>query len=187
MEASGLPSRGPKNSRGCYVTLAFSRAQKSATNATSPLQSGRSTTPSTGSKKSQVVPNKGVQNKKWLPHNCLLGGPNKAGNATSPLRPRGSPTPSTGSKKPERVPNKGEQNQHWLPHGCLLGGQIRLEMLSHPYILGIPNTGEQHQSWLPHSFILGDPQRQAREATNHKGSPTKGIKIRSGCLTPASS
>ena len=38
--------------------------------------------------KSEVFPNKGEQNQKWLP----LGGPKEGGNATSPLHSRGSPT-----------------------------------------------------------------------------------------------
>ena len=56
--------------------------------------------------KSEVLPNKGKQNQKWLHHPCLLQGPKKGGNATSPLHSRGSP-------------NKGEQNQKWLPHPYL--------------------------------------------------------------------
>ena len=58
----------------------------------SSLHSQESPTPSAGSKKSEVVPNKGKQNQKWLPHPCLLGGPKQGGNATSPLHSRGSPT-----------------------------------------------------------------------------------------------
>ena len=44
----------------------------------SPLHSQRST-------------NKGVQNQKWLPHPCLLGGPQEGGNAMSPLLAHESP------------------------------------------------------------------------------------------------
>ena len=71
VDASPLPSRGPKKRRKCYVTLAFSG-----------------------------VPNttRREQNQKWLPHPCLLGGPKKGGNATCPLHSRGSPTPSAGNK-----------------------------------------------------------------------------------------
>ena len=38
---------------------------------------------------------------------------------------------------------------------------------------------------LRHRCILKDPQRQAQAAKNEEWSPTKGNKIRSGCLTPA--
>ena len=47
--------------------------------------------------KSEVVPNKGERNVKWLPHPCLLGGPKEGGNATSPLHSRWSP--NRGSKR----------------------------------------------------------------------------------------
>ena len=60
--------------------------------------------------KSEVVPNKGEQNHKWLPHPYLLGGPKEGGNATSPLRSRGSP--NKGSKGAltglvEKSPSRG--------------------------------------------------------------------------------
>ena len=42
--------------------------------------------------KSEVVPNKGELNLKWLPHTCLLRGPKEGGNATSTLHSRGTPT-----------------------------------------------------------------------------------------------
>ena len=105
--ASTLPSRGPKRGQDCSVTPAFSGIPNA--------KRGEQ-------KKSVVVPNKGEQNQKWLPHPCLLGGPKEGGNARSPLHSRGSPTPSAGSKKSRMVPNKWEQNQKWLPHPCLLGG-----------------------------------------------------------------
>ena len=73
--ASPLPSRGPKKERKCHVTPC--------------ILGGRQT--------------KGGQNQNWLPHNCLLGGPEMCRNATSPRHSRGSP-------------NKGGQNQKWLPH-----------------------------------------------------------------------
>ena len=76
--------------------------------------------PSAGGKKSEEVPNKGEQNRNWLPHHYLLWGPKEGGNAASPMHSRGSPMPSAGSKKSEVVRNKGEQNQKWLPHHYLL-------------------------------------------------------------------
>ena len=42
--------------------------------------------------KSEMVPNEGKKNLKWLPHPCLLGGPKDGGNAMSPVHSRGSPT-----------------------------------------------------------------------------------------------
>ena len=33
--------------------------------------------------KLEVVPNKGEQNQKWLPHPCLLGGPKEGNNIRS--------------------------------------------------------------------------------------------------------
>ena len=39
--------------------------------------------------KSEVFPNIGEQNQKWLPHPYLLGGPKEGGSAMSPLRSRG--------------------------------------------------------------------------------------------------
>ena len=105
--ASTLPSRGPKRGQDCYVVLAFSGIPNA--------KRGQQ-------KKLVVVPNKGEQNQKWLPHPCLLGGPKEGGNARSPLHSRGSPTPSAGSKKQKRSPTKEKQNQKWLPQPCLLGG-----------------------------------------------------------------
>ena len=71
--------------------------------------------------KSEVVPNKGVNKQKWLPHPRLLGGPKEGGNATSPPCILGVPQrQARGGKK--MVPNIGEQNQRCLPHPCSLGG-----------------------------------------------------------------
>ena len=97
---------------------------KQGQNATSPLHSRGFPTPSAGSNirsspkkragEIEVVasnlafsraetlsgiPNakRGEQNKKCLPHPCLLGGPKRGRNATSPLHSRGSPTPRAGS------------------------------------------------------------------------------------------
>ena len=69
LAASPLPSHGPKSGRKCYVTDAF-----------------------------LGIPNIGEQNRKWLPHPCLLASPKGGGNATSPLHSQGSQTPRAGSK-----------------------------------------------------------------------------------------
>ena len=49
------------------------------------------------------------------------------------------------------------------------------------------NKGEQNQKWLPHTCLLGGPKEggNATSPLHSRGSPTKGNKIRSGCLTPA--
>ena len=134
--ASTLPSRGPKRGQDCSVTPAFSGIPNA--------KRGEG-------KKSGVVPNKGEQNQKWLPHPCLLGGPKEGGNARSPLHSRGSPTLSAGSKKSKMVPNKGEQNQKWLPHPCLLGGPKEGKCYVTLAFSGIPNAkrGEQKMRSSP--------------------------------------
>ena len=118
--ASPLPSQGPTRGRKCYVTPAFSsvpnkgeknqkwlphpcplEAPKEDGNATAPLHSWGSPTPSAGSK--------------------IRSGPQQRGTksevATSPL-------PSQGPKRQWKcyvtpafssVPNKGEQNRKWSP------------------------------------------------------------------------
>ena len=138
--ASTLPSRGPKRGQDCSVTPAFSGIPNA--------KRGEQ-------KKSVVVPNKGEQNQKWLPHPCLLGGPKEGGNSRGPNAKRGEGRKTKGNK---------------IRSGCLTPAfsvaQKRARLIRHP-------------------CILGDPQRQARGAKNQKWSPTKGNKIRSGCLTLA--
>ena len=127
MAASPLPSQGPKQGRKCYVTPAFSgipnigeqnqkwlphpcllRGPKEGGNATSPLHSRGSPTPSAGSK--------------------IRSGPQQRGTKSEVAA---SPLPSQGPKQGRKcyvtpafsgIPNIGEQNQKWLPHPCLLRG-----------------------------------------------------------------
>ena len=54
--------------------------------------------PGKGTKRSWESANKGGQNRKWLPHPCLLRGPKEGRNATSPLHSRGSLAKGTKSK-----------------------------------------------------------------------------------------
>ena len=71
-----------------------------------------------------MVPNKGEQNHKWLPHPCLLGGPKEGGNATSPLHSRGSP--KKGSKirsGPQQRGTKSELAASPLPSRGPKGGR----------------------------------------------------------------
>ena len=113
----GIPNKGDQNQkwsptkgnkiRSGYLTLAFLGAQKRAEMLCHPCILGD---PQQRGAKSEVVPNKGEQNPKWLPHPCLLGGPKEAGNATSPWPSRGSR--NTGSTRAltglrEKYPSRG--------------------------------------------------------------------------------
>ena len=164
---SGIPNKGEQNQkwsptkgdniRSGYLTLAFSGAQKRAEMTHHPhiLRD-----PQQRGAKSQVVPNKGGQYQKWLPHPYLLGGPKEGGNDTSPPHSQGSPT--KGSKitsGPQQRGTKSEVATSPLPSwGPKRGRKCYIT----PTFSGIPNKGEQNQKW----------------------SPTKGDKIRSGYLTP---
>ena len=91
--------------------------------------------PSAGSKKSEEVPNKGEQNRNWLPHHYLLWGPKEGGNAVSPMYSRGSPMPSAGSKKirsgPQQRGTKSELAAAPLPsRGPKEGGNATSPMHS---------------------------------------------------------
>ena len=66
-----LQIKGDKIRSG-YRTSAFSEGPKEGGNATSPLHS-------------RGFPNIRGQNQKWLPHRCLLGGPQVCGNARKRL------------------------------------------------------------------------------------------------------
>ena len=90
------PTKGNKIKTG-YLTPAFSGAQKRAEMLCYPCIHGDPQRQARGTK-SEVVPNKGEQNQKWLPQPCLLGGPKEGGNAMSPLHSWGSPMPSAGNK-----------------------------------------------------------------------------------------
>ena len=119
-QGSPTPSTGSKIRSGC-LTPTFSGAKKRAEMLHHPCILDDPERQARGGK-SKVVPNKGEENQKWLPHPYLLGGPEEGRNATPPLHSRGSPMPSAGSQNSAVVPNKGEQYQKWLPHTCLLRG-----------------------------------------------------------------
>ena len=121
---SPLPSRGPKRGRKWYATLAFwvvpnaMRKEKIRNGYLTPAFSE----PKRGRKCNVThvfsrvldqyprIPNRRRENQKWLPHPCLLRGPNEGGIATQPLHSRRSRTPCA------------RENQNWLPHACLLEG-----------------------------------------------------------------
>ena len=56
-----------------------------------------------------------------------------------------------------------------------------------PTFSGVPNKGEQNQNWLPQPCLLAGPKvgGSARSPLHSQGSPTKGNKIRIGCLSHA--
>ena len=175
---SPVPSRRPKTGPKCYVTPAF-QAQE-ATSEVVPNKGGEKTElvasplPSLGRKRYVTsafsgIPNakRGEQNKKWLPHPCLLGGPKQGRNATSPLHSRGSPRPSTGSKIRTRPQQRGTKSPSLYLTLAFSAAQNRAKMLHHPCILRDPqcqarkatsevvqNKGEQNQKWLPHPCLL---------------------------------
>ena len=143
-----LPSPWPKRGWKYYVTPTFSR---------SPTLRQR-------------------ENQNWLPHPCVLNGPQVGESTREPSILR-SPTPGAGRKSevatsplPSQGPTRGRKyhvtlafsgpqrqargdNHNWLPHPCLLGGQ---------------KTG--HKCCVTPTF---------------SGVPKQGDKIRIGCLTPA--
>ena len=156
-----VPNKGEQNQKWLPHPYLLG-GPKEGRNATSPLHSEGSPTPSTGSKK--VVPNKGEQNQKWLPHPYLLGGPKEGRNATSLLHSRGSAMPSAGSKirsGPQQRGAKSEVAASPLPSWGPKRGQ---KCYVTPAFSVVPNAkrGEQNQKWYP----------------------TKGNTIGSGCLTP---
>ena len=150
------------------------------------------------------IPKKEEQDQNWLSHPCLLEGPKEGENAISPLHSRGSPT-----KRNKRIGcltpafSGAQKRAEVLCHHCILGEPeqrgTKSEVAASPlpsrgpkrgqncYVTpafsGNPNKGEQNQKWVRHPCLLGGPQRQARGAKSEV-SPTKGNKIRSGCLTP---
>ena len=150
-------------------------------------------------------PAKGKQNKKWLPHRYLVGGPKEGVNATSTLYSRGFSTNRTKIRR-------------GCPSLAFSGAQKRAEMWRNPCVLGDPQqTGPkpkvatsalaQKRAEMPrHSCILGDPQqrgvksevaasplpsqgpkrgRKCYVTPAFWGSSTNGCKISTGCLKPA--
>ena len=131
----------------------------------------------------------------------------------SPLHSQESQTPSAGNKIKSgclNPPFSGAQKRtEMLCHPCILGDpqqrEPKLELAnSHvpsegpkrgrncyvtPAFSGVPNAKRvcQNQMWLPHPCLLGGPKegRNATSPLHSRRSPTKGNKIRSGCLTPA--
>ena len=178
--ASPLPSEGPKRKRKCYGTHALS-----------------------------WVPNKGQHNQKWVHHPCLFKGPNGGGNATSPVHSRGSPTKGNKIRSGCLTPafSGAQKGAAMLRHTCILGcpqqrgsksedaasplpsegPKRRRKCYGTPTLSWVPNKGQQNQKWLHHPCLFKGPKRggNATSPMHSRGSPTKGNKISSGCLTPA--
>ena len=137
--------------------------------------------------KAEVVPDKREQNEKWLPQPCVVTCPKERENATSPRHSWTSPVPSAGSKirsGPQQRGTKSEMVASPLPsNGRKRGWKCRTT----PALSGVPNAkrGEHNQKCL-HQSIVRDPQPKHR-AQIQRWTPTKGVKIRSGCLSPTCS
>ena len=131
-----LSKKGQKNKKWLPHPCLL-RGPKEGGNATPPLHSRGSPTPSAG-REIRKGPNKGEVNQKWLPHPCLVGGPKEGGNATSPLHSRGIPNAKRGEGNQKRSTTKVNK----IRSGCLTlpspGPQKRAAMLRHPCIPGGP-------------------------------------------------
>ena len=135
--------------------------------------------------KSEVVPNKGEQNQKRLPHPCLLGGPKEGGNATSPLHSWGFPTKGnkirTGCLTP--LTSRGPKKARKCYVTPAFSGVAQRHARGAKSEV-VPNKEEQNQKWLAHTCLL-DSLKEGAFATSHQhspGSPPKGNKITSRSL-----
>ena len=86
-------------------------------------------------------------------------------------------------------PPKGHKiRTGYLTLACF-GPKKRRKCYVTPAFSGVPNTKRWHhnQKSLPHPFLLGGPKHGGNPTSpmHSRGSPTKGNKIRSGCLTLA--
>ena len=140
------------------------------------------------------------QNQKWLPHPCLLVGPQRGGKATRPLHSPGShnkgtksevvasPPPSSGPTSGRKcyvtttfsgVPQQGDKIRSGCLSPALFGAHKWAEVLCNPYILREPQTREQNQKWLPHPCLLGGLEvgGSATQPLHSRGYPNKGTKL----------
>ena len=159
--ADPQPKRGEQNQKwsttkknkikSAYITRAFSAGPKEGGNATPPLHSRRSPTPSAGSKVRSgcLIPAFcGAQKRaEMLRHPCILTDPQR--------HARG--------QNQNWSPTKGNKIRSGYLTPAFSGAQKRAEMLRHPCILTdpqrqargaksevVPNKGEQNQKCLPH-------------------------------------
>ena len=147
-----FPTKGEKIRSGCHIP-ALSGAQKRAKMLRHPCILGGPQHQARGAT-SQVVPNKGEQNHKWLPHPCLLRGRKEGGWATSPLHSWGSPTKGNKIRGGclTRAFSGAQKRAKKLRHPCILGGPQRQAQGAKSE--GVPNKREQNQKWLPHPCLL---------------------------------
>ena len=122
------------------------------------------------------IANKGEQSQKWLPHPCLLGAIKRAEMLCHPCvlgdpQQRGTKSEVAASPVPSRGPKRARK--------CYIT----------PAFWKIPKRGEQNENWLVHPCLLEGPKEGGNDASplHSQISPTKGNKIRTGCLTSASS
>ena len=213
-DASPWTSRVPKRGRKCFVTPTFlgilnkwDQNQKrmphpcflggphEGGNATSPLHSGGSPTKGCNIRSGCLTRalSKAQKRAEMLRHPYILGDPQQTGPksevAASPLPWRG---PKRGRKCYVTPDARGSPTKGCtIRSGCLTPAlsraQKRAEMLRHPRILGdrertSPKSKEDASplpSWGPHKG------GNATSPLHSRGSPTKGYKIRRGCLTLA--
>ena len=97
----------------------------------------------------------------WLPHSCLLGGPQVGGNATPPLHSQGFPK------------TKGDKIRSGSLTPAFSGAHKWAEMLRHPYILGDPeNKGGLNQKGVLYPCLLGSPKKGGNATSPlHFGGP----------------
>ena len=188
--AASLPSWGPKRGRKCYVTLAFSGVPnakrgeqnqkwlphpcllggpKEGANATPPMHSRGSPTPSAGNKIRigylTLAISRAQKRAEMLRRPRILGGPQR--------QAQGAKSEGAAASLPSWGPKRGRKCYVTLAFS------------------GVPNAkrGEQNQKWLPHPCLLGGPKEggNATSPPYARGSPTPsaGSKIRRGCRTLA--
>ena len=146
--------------------------------------------------KTEVVPNKGEQNPKWLPHPNLLWAQKRAVMLGHPYILRDPQRQARGAKA-QVAPPKGNKMRCGYLTAAFSEAQRRAVMLSHPCGPWDPkdqgrrakseviaHKREQNQKWLPHPCLVGGSKEggNTRSPLHSWGSPTPsaGSKIRSG-------
>ena len=143
----GSPTKENRIGSGC-LTPTFSGAQKRAEILRHPCILGAAQRQGRRGKR-EVVPNIGEQNRKWMPHPCLLGGPKEGGNATSPLHSRGSPTPSEGRKIISGPQQRGKQIEVAVSPLHSRGPKRGWKCYVTAGFSGVPNAkpAEENETW----------------------------------------
>ena len=181
----GIPNKGKHNQKWLPPRCLLG-GPKEGKNATSPLYSRGSPTPSAGSSIRS-----GPQQKGNIISGChilaLSGAKKEGGWATSPLHSWGSPTKGNTIRSGclTRALSRAQKGAKMLYHPCILGGPQHQARGAASQV--VPNEGEQNQKWLQHPCLLGGRKEGgwATSPLHSWGSPTKGNKIRGGCLTRA--